>query len=660
MNIDIAIALDLNPIFDSTLNGTDRLPNPSLRINTFDVEGVFGVNEWTTSLQLPPPLDDFKILVSEAKALVNISVEIPRENTPLIIGSKDDFLAFITPSSHSSNSSSPSATTTTATTTPSMSSNSSLIDLSVGLDVIFPVFVIVNDFGFGATISYQDENILDDQRQQPTIDTDVLIGIDLIKSAVEELKNTTSFLRDTKVLAEKIPLIQKSVNQLIAGEDRTFADLFDLTEWAEKLTGTNQATEAPSISPSKSSLEPSLGPSTIPSNRPSAIPSLYPSALPSIQPSASTGPSASFLPSSQPSFQPSSQPSQSSSPTTDTLATESPTSSPSRTPTSSPSRTPTSSPTTNPSRSPSKSPTSSTSALPSTSTFPSGVPSLEPTQSRNSEFILLSELKNEFIEALKSLTKPDKADLGEVPPLPDADVFNVTMPMDAFCAGNDRALSVDIVDDDDGLTITLCALLEFDLSGSFDADGLLNEFEDYLSLSVSGDYNLMGAFTFGCQLVVSGSIAEDFNVSIEFDPMTAQLYVDGGLEAVVSFGMIEAIGSASASLSGDFGLVYCSDCSGTHSDSDYIQASENSTFYLKREAGYSALGGLGIRTEIPGVSLETGLEFGIADTNVFDDEPATVTLPDAQALRDSLKFSNQMAVNMLRLIDMVSWLFLCS
>ena len=104
VNIDIAIALDLNPIFDSTLNGTDRLPNPSLRINTFDVEGVFGVNEWTTSLQLPPPLDDFKILVSEAKALVNISVEIPRENTPLIIGSKDDFLAFITPSSHSSNS----------------------------------------------------------------------------------------------------------------------------------------------------------------------------------------------------------------------------------------------------------------------------------------------------------------------------------------------------------------------------------------------------------------------------------------------------------------------------------------------------------------------------------------------------------------------------
>ena len=200
------------------------------------------------------------------------------------------------------------------------------------------------------------------------------------------------------------------------------------------------------------------------------------------------------------------------------------------------------------------------------------------------------------------------------------------------------------------MTITLCALLEFDLSGSFDADGLLNEFEDYLSLSVSGDYNLMGAFTFGCQLVVKALN----DVSIEFDPMTAQLYVDGGLEAVVSFGMIEAIGSASASLSGDFGLVYCSDCSGTHSDSDYIQASENSTFYLKREAGYSALGGLGIRTEIPGVSLETGLEFGIADTNVFDDEPATVTLPDAQALRDSLKFSSQMAVGMLRLVDAVS------
>ena len=269
---------------------------------------------------------------------------------------------------------------------------------------------------------------------------------------------------------------------------------------------------------------------------------------------------------------------------------------------------------------------------------------------------MLSELKNEFIEALKSLTKPDKADLGEVPPLPDAEVFNVIMPTDAYCAGNDRALSVDIDDGNDGLTITLCALLEFDLSGSFDADGLLNEFEDYLSLSVSGDYNLMGAFTFGCQLVVNSS---SFDVSIAFDPMTTQLYVDGGLEAVVSFGMIEAIGSASASLSGDFGLVYCNDCNGTYSDSDYIQTSTNSSFYRKREAGYSALGGLGIRTEIPGVSLETGLEFGIADSNVFDDLAAIVTLPDAQALRDSIKFSPQMAVNMLRLIDMVSWLFLC-
>ena len=259
-------------------------------------------------------------------------------------------------------------------------------------------------------------------------------------------------------------------------------------------------------------------------------------------------------------------------------------------------------------------------------------------------------MKNEFIEALKSLTKPDKADLGEVPPLPDAEVFNVIMPTDAYCAGNDRALSVDIDDGNDGLTITLCALLEFDLSGSFDADGLLNEFEDYLGLSVSGDYNLMGAFTFGCQLVVSDS----FDVSIAFDPMTAQLYVDGGLEAVVSFGMIEAVGSASAALTGEFGLLYCNDCDETYSDSDYIQTSTNSSFYRKREAGYSALGGLGIRTEIPGVSLETGLEFGIADTNVFDNETAIVTLPDAQALRDSLKFSPQMAVGMLRLVDAVS------
>lgn len=205
VNIDVVVVLDLNPVFDSSLDTLDRLPNPSLLIKTFDVEGVFGVNEWSTKLELPPPLDDFQILVSEAKALVNISAGIPSEHTPLEIASKDDFIAFISP-------------------------NSSKIDLSVGLDVSLPVFVIVNDFGFGATITYEDYDILDDQRSNITIETDALIEIDLIKNAATQLRDSTSFLRGTKVLADAIPLLQVSANELIAGKGRTFADLFDLTE----------------------------------------------------------------------------------------------------------------------------------------------------------------------------------------------------------------------------------------------------------------------------------------------------------------------------------------------------------------------------------------------------------------------------------------------
>lgn len=276
------------------------------------------------------------------------------------------------------------------------------------------------------------------------------------------------------------------------------------------------------------------------------------------------------------------------------------------------------------------------------------MPSLEPTQARNDKYILLSELKNEIITAFKSLTKPDGDALNKVPSIPDAAVFNVGRPSSPICEGNDKAISIDI-DDSNELKLTFCSLLQFDLSGSFDAGGLLNEFEESLGLSVTGDYDLFGAFTFGCEIIVT-----PINVAINFDPITAQLYVDGGLEAIVSFGMIEAVGTASAKLNGEFGLAYCNNCNGDYGDPDYFQTSTNSSFYLKREAGYSVFGGLGIRAEIPGLEIETGLDFGIEDNNVFDDIKPNVTLPDAQALLDSIKFSPQLAVGMLRLMDAVS------
>ena len=240
-------------------------------------------------------------------------------------------------------------------------------------------------------------------------------------------------------------------------------------------------------------------------------------------------------------------------------------------------------------------------------------------------------------------------------------MFDVGRPATAICAGNNQAISIDIDDSNGGLKLTFCALLQFELDGKFNADGLLNEFEESLDLSVAGDFNLFGALAFGCEInVVSNGLAAPPDVTINFDPITAQLYVDGGLEAVVSFGMLEAFGNIQANLTGDFGIAYCPSCDGTYddpdpnSDSNYTQLSNTSSFYLKNVAGYSVSGGVGIRADIPGLEITTGLEFGIEDTNVFDQTPAVVTLPDAQALRDSIKFTPELAVGMLRLVDAVS------
>jgi hypothetical protein len=44
-------------------------------------------------------------------------------------------------------------------------------------------------------------------------------------------------LNDFEALNEVLPLVKTSVNNLIAGPDRTLGDLFDLTDWANSLEG---------------------------------------------------------------------------------------------------------------------------------------------------------------------------------------------------------------------------------------------------------------------------------------------------------------------------------------------------------------------------------------------------------------------------------------
>lgn len=63
----------------------------------------------------------------------------------------------------------------------------------------------------------------------PTFIADILVEIPMIQQAVDYLKNATEVLSDAEILHQKIPLVQSSVNDLIAGEGNSLAGMFDFT-----------------------------------------------------------------------------------------------------------------------------------------------------------------------------------------------------------------------------------------------------------------------------------------------------------------------------------------------------------------------------------------------------------------------------------------------
>jgi hypothetical protein len=58
VDLEFVFGLDLNPLFNNS-----TWPKPLLRINQFHVDGVVGVNEWSTGLTL----GDFEVAITEAK-----------------------------------------------------------------------------------------------------------------------------------------------------------------------------------------------------------------------------------------------------------------------------------------------------------------------------------------------------------------------------------------------------------------------------------------------------------------------------------------------------------------------------------------------------------------------------------------------------------------
>lgn len=273
-----------------------------------------------------------------------------------------------------------------------------------------------------------------------------------------------------------------------------------------------------------------------------------------------------------------------------------------------------------------------------------------------SDIISLSELKNKIRQAFQQLVKPLKS-LDQLPPIPDSKVFNITRGSseDYICTENDKAISIDINFSSDSsatkLNITFCSLLEFDLEGAFNADGLLDTFEDSLDLEVEGSYFLDSSFAFGAMLQIERK-NNVISAEIAFDPIAIELSVNGNLSTTVSFGLgIQAKGDANVALNGKAELVHCPtgvDCSARYPEPEY---SNISSFYYSSEIGYNIGATLGLESVVSGLEIDEGIEFGIEDGNIFDDIKPIVHLPDTRAILDSIKFSPQAAVSMLRLVD---------
>jgi hypothetical protein len=83
-----------------------------------------------------------------------------------------------------------------------------------------------------------------------------------------------------------------------------------------------------------------------------------------------------------------------------------------------------------------------------------------PTSSSTTDYILLSELLSQIRAALSNATKPNLVP-GEIPHVPDMEYFEVAVA--GNCAGNNKALSVDVLDSSGVLNITICSFLELEV-----------------------------------------------------------------------------------------------------------------------------------------------------------------------------------------------------
>ena len=217
--LSATFGIDLENVFDSSIDIASRLPDVILRLDRVDIDGTFGLNEWSADLSIRDEPPEITFGISEAKALIHVGATISGGDA-IVLASASDFTNLFN------------------------SSKSTYINLTAGVDVDFPLFVTIGDVGFSARVGYADVNILDDATTNITFDSDILFSLTAIRNAVGELAKVSESL-DVEALREPLPLIDSSINELIAGKGRKISGLLNLTDWADSLGSTTLNNTSP-------------------------------------------------------------------------------------------------------------------------------------------------------------------------------------------------------------------------------------------------------------------------------------------------------------------------------------------------------------------------------------------------------------------------------
>lgn len=127
VDLEFNFGLDLMPMFNSSANSwIDRIPDPFIQLNQFDIEGAIGVNEWTSNFDF----SGLEFAITQAKAMLNTSVTL--SSSPIRISSPSELYELMKPSSE----------------------DSERLVFEASFEVDFPVFLIYEGVGFGARIGY--------------------------------------------------------------------------------------------------------------------------------------------------------------------------------------------------------------------------------------------------------------------------------------------------------------------------------------------------------------------------------------------------------------------------------------------------------------------------------------------------------------------------